>query len=115
MVEELVSLKSRLKELLHENADELHRTRELLLARERKMEDRFAKLDSLLTMREQLGRKLRKTIASTTPDSAHRRARASAAHRRQEDELAGPDVGRPAHLRHRNALVSSLRAPAVAR
>lgn len=62
MLEELELLKTQLKELLYENASELRRTRALLLDNERKVEDRFAKLHSFQTMREEIGKKLRKRI-----------------------------------------------------
>jgi len=63
MLQELESLKARLKELLNENLDELHRTEELLLDNERKLEDRVAKLNSFQTMREEIGKKFRKRVA----------------------------------------------------
>lgn len=61
MVQELVLLKGRLRELLYDGTDELSRTRELLRINERRMEDHFAQLDSFQTMREELSRKFRKT------------------------------------------------------
>ena len=60
MHQELVSLRGRLKELLHQNIDELSRTRELLQINERRIEDCFGQLGSCQTRREELGRKFRK-------------------------------------------------------
>ena len=66
MLQELDSLKGRLKELLHENTDEFSRTRELLRVNERRIEDRVAQLDSFQTRREKLCRRFRKTVLTRT-------------------------------------------------
>lgn len=66
MFQELDLLRDRLKDLLHENTDELSRSQELLRINERRLEERFAKLDSFQTMREQLGRKFRKTNGASS-------------------------------------------------
>lgn len=63
MFEELEQLRTQLRKLLCEDAGERRRTRELLLDSERKIEDRFAKLASFQTKREEMGKKFRKRVA----------------------------------------------------
>src|SRR4051812_31357167 len=60
MPQELKTLKKRMKALLRANMGEVRRTMELLRDTERKVEDRFALIDSLETAWEKAGRKFRK-------------------------------------------------------
>jgi hypothetical protein len=59
--QEIRALKERLRTLVHSNMSEMRRTSALLQETERKIEDRFALLDSLETAWERAGRKFRKT------------------------------------------------------
>lgn len=62
---ELRELRHQLKMLLREYAQEMHRSKVLLLNSERKLEDQFAKLDSFRSANEHAAIKLRRKARRT--------------------------------------------------
>jgi hypothetical protein len=65
MGEELDLLKGRLRRLIYQHHNESRPTVKLLREAERSIEDQFARLNSLRSAREEIGRRFRKRIPST--------------------------------------------------
>lgn len=89
MLQELETLKSRLKQLLYEGASERGRTRALLREKERKIEDRLAMLDSMETTWEEIGKKFRKK----TPLARDAASRIPASRSHGQTTIASPKWG----------------------